>query len=355
MNDLTASAIDRQNILNNPLAVEKIQEYLGITGMLFEGEYRFTANLIAAFYEIDIRTVRRYVDEHGAELGNNGYQVLKGQKLKAFKAAFNHILEQYEQDQLKDMNVTQLTEVPEFQFGKRSKSLGLFNFRALLNLGMLLTESEKARSLRSAMLDIVIDTLNEKLGGSTKFINQRDDEFFQAIIREPHYRKTFTTALHNYLEMGNYKYALYTDKIYTAVFQENAREYKQILQIEDRENPRDTMYAEVLNLIASFENGLAYEMQKKAGELGRKLRPLELDKLVETVTQHPAFRPLIENARVKMASRDYGFRKVLHENLKDYVKSIPPSEYQRFLGEKSKGLLERIEDNIDVFKRLKDR
>jgi hypothetical protein len=58
MNDLTVSAIDRQNILNNPLAVEKIQEYLGITGMLFEGECRFPANLIAAFYEIDIRTVK---------------------------------------------------------------------------------------------------------------------------------------------------------------------------------------------------------------------------------------------------------------------------------------------------------
>jgi hypothetical protein len=76
--------------------------------------------------------------------------VLKGQKLKQFKAAFAHILEQYETEQLKDMDVTQLTELPDFQFGTRSKSLGVFNFRAFLNLGMLLVESEKARNVRSA-------------------------------------------------------------------------------------------------------------------------------------------------------------------------------------------------------------
>jgi hypothetical protein len=355
MKDLTSSPIDRQNILNNPLAIEKIQEYIGITGMQFEGEYRYTANLVASFFEVDIRTIRRYVDSHGAELGNNGYEVLKGQRLKRFKEAFAHILDHFEQEQLKDMDVTQFTEVPDFQIGKRVKSLAVFNFRAFLNIGMLLVESERARSLRGAILDIVIDTLNQKLGGSTKYVNQRDEEFFHAMLREPHYRKTFTNALHHYLDMGNYKYALYTDKIYKAIFQENAKEYKQILQIEDKENPRDTMYAEVLNLIASFENGLAYEMEQRAKESGRKLTPMEMDKLVATVTEHPAFKPLIENARVKMASRDYGFREILHENLKDYVKSIPPGEYQRFLGDKSKDLIERIEENIDVFKRLKDR
>ena len=35
MEDLTKSAVDRQNVLNNKFAIEKIQEYLGLTGMLF--------------------------------------------------------------------------------------------------------------------------------------------------------------------------------------------------------------------------------------------------------------------------------------------------------------------------------
>jgi hypothetical protein len=56
-----------------------------------------------------------------------------------------------------------------------------------------------------------------------------------------------------------------------------------------------------------------------------------------------------------MASRDYGFRQVLHDNLKHYINSIDLSDYQRFLGEKSKTLEERIDENIDVFKRLKNR
>ena len=42
---------------------------------------------------------------------------------------------------------------------------------------MLLTESEKAKEVRSVMLDIVIDVINKKTGGNTKYINQRDNEF----------------------------------------------------------------------------------------------------------------------------------------------------------------------------------
>jgi propionyl-CoA carboxylase beta chain len=95
---------------------------------------------------------------------------------------------------------------------------------------MLLTESEKAKALRSKILDNVIDTLNKKLGGSTKFINQREEDFLIAMAREPVYRKEFTGALDKYLDMGNYKYAVYTDAIYKAIFLEKSSEYKMILK-----------------------------------------------------------------------------------------------------------------------------
>lgn len=42
MKDLTVSDIERQNVLNNRFAVDRIQKHLDITGMLFDGEYRFT-------------------------------------------------------------------------------------------------------------------------------------------------------------------------------------------------------------------------------------------------------------------------------------------------------------------------
>ena len=51
--DLTQSNIERQNILNNRMAVEKIADTLEISGMLFDGEYRFTKQMVADFYEVD--------------------------------------------------------------------------------------------------------------------------------------------------------------------------------------------------------------------------------------------------------------------------------------------------------------
>ena len=52
-------------------------------------------------------------------------------------------------------------------------------------------ESERAGLLRKAMLDIVIDTINQRTGGATKYINQRDEELFtQSSLRK------ITEAIH---------------------------------------------------------------------------------------------------------------------------------------------------------------
>ena len=333
MNNLTGSLIDRQNILNNKDAIENIRKYLGIEGLYFENELRFTKQQIADFYDIDNSTVDRYLSKHIKELKQNGYIILKGNSLKNFKRQFGSTLQE----------------------GLKAPSLGVFNFRAFLNLGMLLAESDKAKLVRSAMLDIVIDTLNVKAGGSTKYINQRDEDFFVAIIKEPHYRREFTTALNSYLEMGNYKYSLFTDAIYKVIFRGDAVEYKQILQLKEQDSVRDTMYAEVLRLIASFEAGIAHEMKIKSDALERKLTPTELNILISTFSKHPLYAPYIEDARNKMASRDYGFRRIIHEKLIPYIQSISQEDFERFLGDKSKVLGDRIKENIEVFDRLKAR
>lgn len=62
MKDLTVSNIERQNVLNNRFAINKIQEQLDITGMFFEGEYRFTKKMVADFYEVEERTIERYLE-----------------------------------------------------------------------------------------------------------------------------------------------------------------------------------------------------------------------------------------------------------------------------------------------------
>lgn len=222
---------------------------------------------------------------------------------------------------------------------------------------MLVTESERARMIRSRMLDIVIDVIAQKSGGKTKFINQRDADYLPAAYSEDSYRKKFTDALRDYLEMGNTKYGLYTDKVYQAVFCENAKEYKRILKLSEKDKARDTMYAEVLNAVGSFENGLATQLKSLSEKLGRKLLPKELDKLILEATDNPFLQPFILDARTKMSSRDLGFRAALHEKLEKYIQAVPENDFERFLGEKSRSLKEQLEDTetLDVLRRLKDR
>jgi hypothetical protein len=358
MNDtLDQSQVDRQNILNNEVALAHVQKHLGLTGMQFDGEYWFTVAQTAEFFEVNLRTVQRLIEKCESELKHNGYQVLKGERLKTFKLKFGYLIYMdLDESSQNDIDVALLNNLTQKQRLARMKALGVFNFRAFLNVAMLLTESDRAKHMRSVMLDVVLDVFNEKLGGSTKFINQRDEDFMYAIVNEPAYRKEFTSALNKYLDMGNYKYSVYTDKIYQAIFKENALEYKRILQLEEKDNERNTMYSEVLKLIASFETGLAYEMRKKFEKNDfSKLTPKMLDDLFAEYAIHPSLVPLIESAQTTMASRDYCLRQTLHEKLQNKIRSLSANDFERFLGESSKTIQERIEENIDVFKRLKDR
>ncbi|PKP36506.1 MAG: hypothetical protein CVT97_08855 [Bacteroidetes bacterium HGW-Bacteroidetes-14] len=128
MKDLTNSTVARQNILNNNYAIEEIQKAVGIEGIVFDSQLRFIKSQIASFFEIDERTVERYLEIHENELKVNGYEVLKGKRLKEFKLLAKNAM-------AADINVAQSTA-----------NLGIFNFRSFLNLAMLLTESEKAKT-----------------------------------------------------------------------------------------------------------------------------------------------------------------------------------------------------------------
>lgn len=153
--DLTNSNIDRQNILNNRYAIDEIQKATNIIGINFEEKVRFTKEMVADFFEVDIRTIERYVADFSDELKQNGYEIIKGKRLKQFK------------EQIKESNA------PDINVGSKTTQLAIFDFRSFLNIGMLLVESENARVLRQAILDIVIDTINQKTGGATKYINRQ--------------------------------------------------------------------------------------------------------------------------------------------------------------------------------------
>lgn len=334
--DLTNSRLDRQNILNNEIAVAKIQEKSGIDGIVWDGKAYVTRDMTASYFDVDIRTISRYLEQNSEELEQNGYSVLKGSKLKSFRTAAK--------ENGKDIYVPTKTTV-----------LGVFDFRAFLNMAMLLSESEKARALRQLMLDIVIDLINKKTGGGTKYINQRDQNYLGSSLQEENYRRKFTDVLRDCVVDNRYKYAHFTDMIYVSIFKEKAKEYKKILDLKANDKVRDTFYSEILDIIAAYENGLAAEIKSEYERVGHELSFKEVEGLFEKFENMALWKPLIQRGRVKMASRDMALRDAFHYQLSEYIQPLDQDEYQKFLGVAGDELERLMLENKEVLKRLKER
>lgn len=334
--DLTTSRIDRQNILNNELAVEEIQGKSGVDGVLWDGRLFITREMTASFFEVDIRTISRYIEQNNDELVSSGYEVLKGKKLKSFIDAAKK--------SGKDINVPTKTTV-----------LGVFDFRAFLDLAMLISESDRARALRQLMLDIVIDLINRKTGGGTKYINKRDKDFVFSSLQEDNYRRQFTDALKLYVEDDRYKYAHFTDMIYVSIFKEKASEYKKILDLKASDKVRDTFYSEILDIIAAYESGLADALRQEYERKGHVLSREEAEALFHRFENMALWKPLIQRGRVKMASRDMALRDAFHYQLSEYIQPLDKDEYQKFLGATGDELERLMQENSEVLRRLKER
>ena len=251
--DLTVSQVDRQNILNNPYALQEIEKAARIKGIPFEGKTVVLKEQVSAFFEVTPRTIDNYIEKFSEELRQNGYEVLRGNRLKILKMAVRE----------QDVNETDFVNI-------KVPQLGFSISGHFLTLAMLITESERARLLRQMILDIVIDTINQRTGGGTKYINQRDEDFLLSAFQEENYRKEFTDALKNYVDMGNFKYPLYTDKIYVSIFREKAKEYRKILRLHDKDKVRDTFYSEILDLVSAYEYGFAKVLEDAYGQKGQE-------------------------------------------------------------------------------------
>lgn len=339
--DLTNSPIHRKNALNNKLALPEIYKALAFPTVLFEKKYRFTRQQLADFYEVDSRTIQRILEQNEHEIGTQGYEVLTGDRLRLFK---NEVASQ----NTPSINIEEINKAP---------SLGVFTFRAFLNVGMLLSDSERARQTRSVILDIVIDVLNKKAEGHTKFINQREEQYVFVALDQFDYRQKFTEAMDEFVEKNNFKYAQLTDKIYKSIFKENAKEYRKILNLNSSDSVRSTFYSEILRIISDYENAFSKELQAESVKLNRKLTLTETHELFNNFSERAEnmMEASIEEARSKMASRDLLFRDALHEKLEEYIKEVSEEDFDKFLGEHSMTLDRRLIENDDVFKRLKNR
>lgn len=329
--DLTTSEISRQNILNNPVALPRIREALEIKPLEFNGVLYITKQMAADFYGVDLRSITNCLNAHEEELKKNGYRVIKGKELKEFKLLY----------------------VKENDFPNKMPQLGLFDFRSFLNIGMLLTTSEKAKQVRSLMLDIVISVINEKTGGGTKYINRRDRNYVVSAIQEENYHKKLTDAIRDYV-VGHkvFKYSTIMDMIYRAVFCEKAKEYKKLLALSEKDSLRRTLYAEVLVSVSAFENHVAETIVAKAKE-GGTMTVEEVGQAIRELAVLPFVKPILEDARTKMASRDFALRDVYHNNIAAYLKAVSPEEYEKFIGSQSVDFDHLLDENKGVLDRLK--
>lgn len=336
--DLTSSKIARQNVLNNKYALQEIQKAVGLPGIVFRGQLVFTKQQVASFFGVSQRSINTCIRNNDKELALNGYEILKGNLLKHFKL------------------VCKDNDVREVNFTNKTPQLGIFNFRAVLNIAMLLTRSERAKEVRSLILDIVIDTVNKRTGGATKYINQRDEDFIHNLLTNVDYHQELVDALRDCVDLGQIKYIRYNDMVYKSIFKENADEYRRILRLSSEEDERMTMYSEVLDVIASYEAGFADVIRQEFEKNGRKmLSQTKVDELYVNFESQRLWVPLMDKARSKMASRDLCFRDALHKNLTDHIGAVSPEDFNRFIGERSMALKERIEQYEDALKRLKDR
>ena len=89
--DLTNSAVDRQNILNNPYALAEIEKAAGIRGIPFEGNTVVLKEQVAAFFEVTLRTVENYLERNAEELARNGYEVVSGKRLKTLRLSVQEL------------------------------------------------------------------------------------------------------------------------------------------------------------------------------------------------------------------------------------------------------------------------
>ena len=329
--DLTTSKISRQNILNNPVALPRIREALDIKPLEYEGVLYLTRQMVAEFYDVDLRTITNCLNANEEELKRNGYRVIKGNELKEFKLKY----------------------VREIDFPNKMPHLGLFDFRSFLNVGMLLTTSEKARQVRSLMLDIVIAVVNEKTGGGTKYINRRDRNYLTSAVSEENYHQKLTDAIRDYVDgHKTYKYSTIMDMIYKAVFCEKAKEYKRLLDLSEKDNLRRTLYAEVLVSVSAFENHVAETIKSKAERMGI-VTVEEVGQAIKELSAMPFVKPILEDARTKMASRDFALRDVYHDNIAEYLKAVSPEEYEKFIGSQSVDFDHLLDENKAVLDRLK--
>ncbi|MET8982559.1 restriction endonuclease [Streptomyces sp. NPDC004539] len=143
----------RESVVERTEVLERVK----VLSLLPDGVHVTTA-MVAEYFGVRVKAIRSLVIDHRAELEASGYRVLAGTELSAFKALSG--------------------------IESRTASLALYSRRAVLNVAMLLRDSETARQVRMYLLDMEYMVRSQPVDNSVHRLSQSIDELVDNRIDE---------------------------------------------------------------------------------------------------------------------------------------------------------------------------
>jgi len=206
----------------NDSVLEKVKVIPELPGTL-----EVTIEMAANYYECPVDTVRTIIKRHRDEFNEYGeLRLLKGKALSEFKG-----LVQAELDL------------------KSTPSLTLISRRGLLRIGMLLTESEVARSVRHYLLNV--EEISDKQ--KAQWAAERE------IARRE--RRQLTDAIRDFyegkLKGKGYEYTTFTNLVYRVLFDTDAKGLRELYDLDKSDSLRDCLSTEDLRKVARAEQAVA--------------------------------------------------------------------------------------------------
>lgn len=164
-NELLTNAKRREENMNRIEVLDAVGTLLSLPNTEL-----YTTEMVANYYGVPVETIYSVLHQNTEELSNNGYSIMKKEnlltlkiKVKTKRGGFD-ILDAYN-------NIVATGN---------NKGIATFTKRTVLNVGMLLRDSEIAKEIRSRLLDIVHDS--EKGNGDISTVIEEVSEEKQLML-----------------------------------------------------------------------------------------------------------------------------------------------------------------------------
>lgn len=193
MNDLTpfdgTELVESKTLRSKHLQKVDVLDKVAMLAMLPGNEWA-TVKQVAGFYGVPTSTIGSVVEDNRAELEANGYAVLRGAAVNPFRGLAN--------------------------LSAKARSLAVFSRTAVLNVGMLLTESDVARKVRSYLLAVESTATTAHRGSAVELVRLQERQDYKNILG----------ALKQGGAVSGEDYRLVQNSLYLGLFDKTATQIK---------------------------------------------------------------------------------------------------------------------------------